>query len=260
MIRRGALPAALAVVAALLLAGCGATVEPEPTPAPTATEPVDAPSASATPSAAPAPTTEPTAEASAEPTPGVAQPPAVTPPPRMPLPSPDVRVLQEVPAGGPEIVATERYNIAVVCDGSNTFWNDDGDARGAWDAESRIYSCLEGSVVVGISVPGYWAKIWASVEDDVPLPMAERQLIGQPFDVEQLDRIAAASGAELVDVTFSCQGWVGMVFGLGEREYRCVDWWETIGFTQVPIREALTELRLPAEWGGEVRLQATTAG
>lgn len=250
------LPATIALGIAALVTGCGSPGVLEPSPTPIASEP--APSASATaPASGPGATASATAAPSAmpSPVPTAVPPAAVTPPPPMPLPHPDVRVIEEVPAGGPAIVDTERYDVAVVCESTLELWTDDGDARWSFEAEGPALYCEAGDVMIAYDVPGYWASLWTSVEDDVPVPLAERRLIGQPFGDEQVARITAASEAALVDVTMSCNNHVGSVFSLGERVYRCVEPFETIGFARVPLAEALAQVRPPEMWGGDIRLR-----
>lgn len=253
--RRRMLPAAFAIAVAALLAGCGSPGVLEPSPTAAAVEPEPSVSATASPvepSASASPTTQPSATPTAE---ANASPPtAITPPPQLPLPHPDVRVIEEVPAGGPALVGTERYDIAVVCDSTSELWTDDGDARWSYEAEGPQLFCEPGDVMLAFDVPGYWAKLWTSVEDDVPVPTAERRLIGQPFGDEQLARIAAGAGGGVVDVTMNCNRYVGSVFALGERVYRCVEPFETIGFADVPLAEALAHVRPPESWGGDIRL------
>jgi hypothetical protein len=263
--RRRMLPVAIGIAVAALVAGCGSPRVLEPRPTATAVESAPSASASAsavepTASASPTaqPSTAPAAEAAETPPtatgPTATAPTAVTPPPPRPLPDPDVRVIEEVPAGGPAIVGTERYDVAVVCDSTSELWTDDGDARWSYEAEGPQLLCEAGDVMLAFDVPGYWAKLWTSVEADVPVPTAERRLIGQPFGDDQVARIAAASGASHVDVTMNCHRYVGSVFALGERVYRCVEPYETIGFAEVPLAEALVQVRPPESWGGDIRL------
>lgn len=239
----------VALLAALVLVGCGdaGALAPSPAPAPSTTEPAEPPAPSVAAPRAPTPTPTPSQSEAAAPR-------RSGPPPAIWLP--DAGATSDVlPAEGVDIAPGGTYDLYVQCLGEIAIWN--GAAAGeeqSWYRWIPSIGCDPdtpfGTVRARFGLAHDGAEALAIVEPDSALPLIIRVPAGRPLSGEQRARLAEAlAGVASFEVSMLCDV-TGDRVRVGEVTRLCESGHERYDFGVVPAGDPLPGAELPEGFDG----------